>query len=191
MGMKNKTLYDVLNQVMDDYCYAITKTGREIFLSGKIRIKKLNEVVSYDKKYIIDDDDTDKNMEIRIRQFKEEVKEKVAEKLKEHKEELLDDDYMIERLWSENISLNADNERLRKQVEELTYSTKKMDERIRELEENPKFIGVPAGIEQPYCPPPGTTGYRPYANGLKPEIWCSSSTDEGKNEGKIGNDSWL
>ena len=96
-------------------------------------------------------------METRVRLFKEEFRNRVAEKLKEHKDELLDDEVMIEKL--------------NKKIEEL-------EKRIKELEENQTITTIP--YTQPYINPwsPWTapdTGTPPWKPG---EIWCSTNSDD-------------
>ena len=106
--MKNRTVYEVLDRVMQDYSYSIQKTGNKVEIKGSVYVPRVDVTVTHEKVFyyapedknpLFDDVSTKLSKTIVI--FKEELKEKVASVIKEHKEELTDDEAMIDKLQYE------------------------------------------------------------------------------------------
>ena len=160
--MKNRTVYDVLNSVMDNYSYTIEKEGRKVTISGKVYIERIDVHVSHEKTIYLQGDVNDEyKLEGTIRTFKDELKGKVAEVIKGHAEELTDDEAMIDKLLYEVKKLTNELERTR---EELANAHQRIDQL-----ENEKLI-------QPYQPYPWTTpNTGPWDN---PNPWATGITWE-------------
>lgn len=100
--MKNRTIYEVLEQVMENYTYTIEQTGKKICLSGKVYIERIDTTVTHEKTFYKSGDINDTYMlEATIKKFKEDLRDKVAEVIKSHAEELTDDEEMIKKLQYE------------------------------------------------------------------------------------------
>lgn len=125
--MKIRTIYDVLNQVMDDYSYSIKKVGKKVEVSGSVYIERLDLDVKHEKTIYLADKDNIGNLEKAVKVFKEELKEKVIEVIKSHAEELTDDEEMINKLQYELKSL-------KKTLAECEEELAKANERIKQLE---------------------------------------------------------
>ena len=137
--MKNRTLYDVLDSVMENYSYTIEKEGKKVMLTGKVYISKIDATVTHEKTFYPYDD---YKLESTIKAFKEELRGKVADVLKSHAEELTDDEAMIDKLLYKVKKLTEELERTK---EELANA----NQRISQLELE-KYV-------QPYQPYPWTT----------------------------------
>ena len=104
--MKNRTIYDVLDQVMENYTYTIEQTGKKVCLSGKVYIERIDTTVTHEKTFYKSGDINDTYMlEAEIKKFKEGLRDKVAEVIKSHAEELTDDEEMIKKLQYEIATL--------------------------------------------------------------------------------------
>ena len=160
--MKNRTIYDVLDSVMENYSYTIEKEGRKVTISGKVYIDRIDATVSdLITIYAQGDGNDDYRIENSIKQFKESLKKKVAEVIKSHAEELTDDEAMIDKLMYEVKKLT---EELQRTKEELASA----NQRIGQLELE-KYV-------QPYQPYPWTTpNTGPWDN---PNPWSTGITWE-------------
>lgn len=160
--MKNRTVYDVLDSVMENYSYTIEKEGKKVMLTGKVYIGKIDVTVTHEKTfYQHGDPNDDWKLEGAIKAFKEELRSKVADVIKSHAEELTDDEAMIDKLLYEVKKLT---EELQRTKEELASA----NQRIGQLELE-KYV-------QPYQPYPWTmpnTG--PWDN---PNPWSTGITWE-------------
>jgi hypothetical protein len=162
--MKNRTVYDVLDSVMENYSYTIEKEGKKVTLTGKVYISKIDVTVTHEKTLYQHGDSNDSyKLENAIKTFKEELRNKVAEVIKSHAEELTDDEAMIDKLLYEVKRLT---EELEKTKEELALA----NQRISQLEFE-KLV-------QPYQPQPWTTpNTSPWDN---PNPWSTGITWETK-----------
>lgn len=145
--MKNRTIYEVLNNVMENYSYTIEKEGKKISLTGKVYISKIDVTVTHEKTLYQHGDCNDSyKLENAIKTFKEELRSKVADVIKSHAEELTDDEAMIDKLLYEVKKLT---EELQKTKGELASA----NQRINQLELNKNT--------QPYQIYPQTTPNTP------------------------------
>ena len=145
--MKNRTIYEVLNNVMENYSYTIEKEGKKISLTGKVYISKIDVTVTHEKTIYQHGDCNDSyKLENAINTFKEELRNKVADIIKSHAEELTDDEAMIDKLLYEVKKLT---EELQKTKGELASA----NQRINQLERNKNT--------QPYQIYPRTTPNAP------------------------------
>ena len=145
--MKNRTIYEVLNSVMENYSYTIEKEGNKISLTGKVYISKIDVTVTHEKTIYQHGDCNDGyKLENAIKAFKEELRNKVADIIKSHAEELTDDEAMIDKLLYEVKKLT---EELQKTKGELASA----NQRINQLELNKNT--------QPYQIYPHTTPNTP------------------------------
>lgn len=160
--MKNRTVYDVLDSVMENYSYTIEKEGKKVMLTGKVYISKIDVTVTHEKTfYQHGDPNDDYKLESAIKAFKEELRGKVADVIKSHAEELTDDEVMIDKLLYEVKKLT---EELQRTKEELANA----NQRIGQLELE-KYV-------QPYQPYPWTTpDTGPWVN---PNPWATGITWE-------------
>lgn len=160
--MKNRTVYDVLDSVMENYSYTIEKEGKKVSLTGKVYISKIDVTVTHEKiLYQHGDPNDNYKLENAIKTFKEELKNKVAEVIKSHAEELTDDEAMIDKLLYEVKRLTEEVERAK---EELALA----NQRVSQLEFE-KLV-------QPYQPQPWTTpNTSPWVN---PNPWTTGITWE-------------
>lgn len=157
--MKNRTVYDVLNSVMENYSYTIEKKGKKVMLTGKVYISKIDVTVTHEKTfYQHGDPNDDYKLESAIKAFKEELRGKVADVIKSHAEELTDDEAMIDKLLYEVKKLTEELERTK---EELANA----NQRIGQLELE-KYV-------QPY--PWTTPDTGPWVN---PNPWATGITWE-------------
>ena len=160
--MKNRTVYDVLDSVMENYSYTIEKEGKKVMLTGKVYIGKIDATVTHEKIfYQHEDPNNDYKLESAIKAFKEELRGKVADVIKSHAEELTDDEAMIDKLLYEVKKLT---EELQRTKEELAHAHQRIDQL-----ENEKLI-------QPYQPYPwATPNTGPWDN---PNPWSTGITWE-------------
>ena len=115
--MKNRTVYEVLDSVMENYSYTIEKEGKKVSLSGKVYISKIDVTVTHEKTFYQHGDSNDNyKLESAIKSFKEELKNKVAEIIKSHAEELTDDEAMIDKLLYEVKRLTEELERTKEEL---------------------------------------------------------------------------
>lgn len=122
--MKNRTVYEVLDSVMENYSYTIEKEGKKVSLTGKVYISKIDVAVTHEKTIYQHGDPNDNyKLENAIKTFKEELKNKVAEVIKSHAEELTDDEAMIDKLLYEVKKLTEEVERTK---EELALANQKI-----------------------------------------------------------------
>lgn len=154
--MKNRTVYDVLDSVMENYSYTIEKEGKKVMLTGKVYIGKIDVTVTHEKTfYQHGDPNDDYKLESVIKAFKEELRGKVADVIKSHAEELTDDEAMIDKLLYEVKRLTDE---LEKTKEELALANQRIDQ--LEIE---KIASQPF---QPYQPYPWSTGTTPWNTGI-------------------------
>ena len=161
--MRNRTVYDVLNSVMDNYSYTIEKEGRKVTISGKVYIDRIDVTVTdLITVYMQGDINDEYRIENSIKQFKESLKKKVAEVIKSHEEELTDDEAMIDKLLYQVKKLTEEFEEAR---EELAVAHQRIDQL-----ENEK-------LTQPYQPyyPWTTPNTGPWDN---PNPWATGITWE-------------
>lgn len=165
--MKNRTVYEVLEEVMRNYSYTIEKDGKKVTLTGKVYIERIGETVTHEKTvFQVGDGDDERQLENVIRSFKDGLRSKVAEVIKNHAEELTDDEAMIDKLLYEVKRLT---EELEKTKEELALANQKISQ--LEFEK----------LVQPYQPQPWTipnpasTGTTPWVN---PSPWSTGITWE-------------
>ena len=160
--MRNRTVYDVLDSVMDNYSYTIEKEGRKVTISGKVYIDRIDTTVTdLITVYTQGDVNDEYRIENAIKQFKESLKKKVAEVIKSHEEELTDDEAMIDKLLYEVKSLTK---KLEGAEEELALAREKISK--LELEKS----------VQPYQPYPwATPNTGPWDN---PNPWTTGITWE-------------
>ena len=126
--MKNRTVYEVLEEVMRNYSYTIEKDGKKVTLTGKVYIERIGETVTHEKTvFQVGDGDDERQLENVIRSFKDGLRSKVAEVIKSHAEELTDDEAMIDKLLYEVKSL-------RKTVKELEEELNEAKTKINGLE---------------------------------------------------------
>ena len=164
--MKNRTIYDVLNEAMEDYSYSIKKEGNKVEIKGSVTVPRIEIEVTHEKifyyaqedKGLLGDGGNAKLAKV-IVAFKEELKDKVASVIKEHKEELTDDVAMIEKLQYEIKTL-------KEALGETEEALKTAREEITRLEL--ERIGT-----QPYPwtnPAPWSTGTTPWSTGITWDI---------------------
>ena len=123
--MKNRTIYDVLENVMKNYSYTIEKEGNKVNLYGKVYIARVEVTVTDEKiVYLSGDINDDSRLELAIKSFKEGLKEKVAEVIKSHAEELTDDEAMIDKLLYE---MKVLAKKLQETEEELALAKEKIN----------------------------------------------------------------
>lgn len=102
--MKNRTVYDVLDKIMEDYSYSIKKTGNKVEISGSVYIDRLDETVTFEKTiYCVDG-----NVRTAIEKFKEELRSRVAKVVSDNKEILTDDNALIKNLLDQVKELRAE-----------------------------------------------------------------------------------
>ena len=176
--MKNRTVYEVLDSVMQDYAYSIKKEGKRVEISGSVVIKKIGVTVSHEKTVIFKEESKVRpygngyvdDLERAIGLFKEELRNKVADVIREHKEELTDDDAMIKKL-----------------LEEVAYYKEKLEETEKELAEAKgkittleleKITSVPYPPYQPANPYPWQTGITWGTGDPDPNVVKQSTTSE-------------
>ena len=140
--MINRTIYDVLDKVMEDYSYSIKKTGNKVELKGEVYIEQLDMTVTHEKTVYCVDGTTTNKLQQTIDSFGDEFKNKVVKVLTEYKLVLTDDDEMIKKLM-------AQCKELREELENTKEREKKLQDRVNELEiekygyqVNPLWTGV-------------------------------------------------
>jgi hypothetical protein len=181
--MKNRTVYDVLDSVMENYTYTNEREGRKVTLYGKVYIERIDVHVSHEKTIYLQGDVNDEHkLEGTIRTFKDELKGKVAEVIKGHAEELTDDEAMIDKLLYE---VKVLTKKLGEAEEELALAR----EKIARLEN--ERLGT-----QPYQPYPWTNP-NPWATGITwetkigdPPGWMDNTTTCDENNPWIVNKSF-
>ena len=167
--MKNRTVYEVLDSVMENYSYTIEKEGKKVSLSGKVYISKIDVTVTHEKTFYQNGNSNDNyKLENAIKTFKEELKNKVADIIKSHAEELTDDEAMIDKLLYEVKRLTEELERTK---EELALA----NQRISQLEI--EKLGQPYHPSPWTIPTPASTGTTPWDN---PNPWSTGITWETK-----------
>ena len=135
--MKNRTIYDVMNEAMEDYSYSIKKEGNKVEIKGSITIPRIEIEVVHEKIFYYNQEERnalaekgiDNNLVLSkvIATFKEEFKDKVASVIKEHKEELTDDDFLIRKLTQEVEALQSN-------LKDTEAELKKAQEEVARLE---------------------------------------------------------
>ena len=152
---------------MQDYSYSIQKTGNKVEIKGSVYVPRVDVTVTHEKVfyYAPEDrnplfDDVSTKLSKAIVTFKEELKEKVASVIKEHKEELTDDEAMIDKLQSE--------------VKSLKKSLTKTEEELKEAKETIRRLELERNGTQPlpYVP---WTNPNPWATGI---TWNTEIGDE-------------
>lgn len=187
--MKNRTVYEVLDSVMENYSYTIEKEGKKVTLTGKVYIDKIDVTVAHEKTlYQYGDSNDNYKLETAIKTFKEELRNKVAEVIKSHAEELTDDEAMIDKLQQEVKSL-------RKTVKELEDELNEAKSKIRGLEfeklTREPIINPATPSPNPWTP--GTTPWITYENTIgDPPDWMNKnnitcSTGDGNTSTTYGN----
>ena len=121
--MVNRTIYDVLDKVMEDYSYSIKKTGNKIELNGEVYIPRLDRIVAHTKIVYC----ANGNLQETVGNFRDELKNMVVKVLKENKLVLTDDDEMIKSLMDQC-------KELREELENAREREKELKERVNELE---------------------------------------------------------
>ena len=195
--MKNRTVYEVLDDVMQDYAYSIKKERNRVEITGSVVIKKIGITVTHEKTVIFPEENSVRayrdGLERVIGIFKEELRSKVADVINEHKKELTNDDVLIERLLNEVSSL-------KEKLDETEAVLNAARDRVRELElEKVNWPYTPSGI--PWTTSPWSTGItwdpsRQFdPNVVTPTITCeandasnsSVTTEDGfkKNRGTV------
>lgn len=160
--MKNRTIYDVLDKVMEDYRYEIEKKGNKVVLNGDVFIPRLEVTISHKMEFYCSDKSEKDLFKTKIDQFKNELKSLVAKTLKDHEAELTDDEEMIDKLLYEVKSL-------RKTVKELEEELSEAKSKINGLELE-KLIREP--IINPATPYPN-----PWATGITWETQIGDPPD--------------
>ena len=148
--MKNRTIYDVMNEAMEDYSYSIKKEGNKVEIKGSVTVPRIEIEVSHEKIFYYNQEERnalaergiDNNLVLSkvIATFKEELKDKVDSVIKEHKEELTDDDFLIRSLTQEVKALQSN-------LKDTEVELKKAREEIARLE-------LEKTTTQPYQPYP-------------------------------------
>ena len=164
--MKNRTVYDVMNEAMEDYSYSIKKDGNKVEIKGSVTVPRVEIEVTHEKIFYYSQEERnalaergiDNNLILSkvIATFKEELKDKVASVIKEHKEEFTDDDLLIRNLTQEVKALQSN-------LKDTEAELKKAREEITRLE-------LEKTATQPYQPYPwypspwstGITWDKPY-----------------------------
>lgn len=159
--MKNRTIYEVLDRVMEDYSYSLTKTGKKVEVTGKVYIERIDIEVTHAKTIYLTDGTNTKGLEPAIRSFKDELKNKVAEVIKAHAEELTDDEEMIAKLQYEV-------KQLKKALETTEKSLKEAKDRITELETE-RLVNIPWVNPNPWAT--GITWNTSGGTGTPPNEW--------------------
>lgn len=148
--MKNRTVYDVLDSVMENYSYTIEKEGKKVMLTGKVYISKIDATVTHEKTFYQHGDPNDNyKLESAIKAFREELKSKVAEVIKSHAKELTDDEAMIDKLLLQVKDLTEELQKTREELAKTGEELASANQRINQLELE-KYA-------QPYQPYPWTT----------------------------------
>lgn len=157
--MKNRTVYEVLEEVMRNYSYTIEKNGKKVTLTGKVYIERIDETVTHEKTvFQVGDGNDERELENVIRSFKDGLRSKVAEVIKSHAEELTDDEAMIDKLLYEV-------KRLLKELQRTKEELAEANQKISQLEIE--------RLTQPY--PWATPDTRPWVN---PNPWVTGITWE-------------
>ena len=150
--MKNRTIYDVLDQVMENYTYTIEQTGKKVCLFGKVYIERIDTTVTNESTFYKTGEREDEyRLETAIKKFKEGLRNKVAEVIKNHVEELTDDEEMIKKLQYEITTLKKT---VSKTEQELCDTRRDLEEaraKIAQLE-------LEKSITLPYTPANPCTG---------------------------------
>ena len=189
--MKNRTVYEVLDSVMENYSYTIEKEGKKVTLTGKVYIGKIDVTVTNEKTlYQYGDSNDNYKLETAIKAFKEELRNKVAEVIKSHAEELTDDEAMIDKLQQEVKSL-------RKKVKELEEELNEAKSKINglEFEKLTREPIINPATPNPFTNPwaPGTAPWITYENTIgDPPDWMNKnnitcSTGDGNTSTTYGN----
>ena len=163
--MRNRTIYDVLDKTMEDYSYSIKKKGNKVEIKGSVTVPRVEIEVTHEKIFYYTPEERDaladkginNNLVLSkvVASFKEELKDKVASVIKEHKVELTDDEEMIKRLQCENRELRAI-------IGQTEAELKKVREEITRLElEKVATQSYPWGN-----PTPWSTGTTPWSPGI-------------------------
>lgn len=129
--MKNRTIYDVLDQVMNDYQYEIKKTGNRFEVKGSVFIPRIEITVRHEEAFYTEKDDN-AFLASKINKFKETLRTLVASTIKEHEEELTDDEMLIDKFMYEIKSLKK---KLSEKEDKLAKATEKIASLQRELNE--------------------------------------------------------
>jgi hypothetical protein len=164
--MKNRTIYDVLDKVMEDYRYEIEKKGNKVVLNGDVFIPRLEITITHKMEFYCSDKSEKDLFRAKIDQFKDELRSLVAKTLKDHETELTDDEEMIDKLLYEVKRLT---EELGRTKEELALANQKISQLEFEKLVQPY---------QPYpwtVPNPASTGTTPWDN---PNPWSTGITWE-------------
>lgn len=174
--MKNRTIYDVLDQVMENYTCTIEQTGKKVCLSGKVYIERIDTTVTNESIFYKTGEREDEyRLETAIKRFKEGLRNKVAEVIKSHAEELTDDEEMIKKLQYEITTLKKT---ISKTEQELCDTKRDLDEaraKIAQLE-------LEKSITLPYAPA------TPYTGTTTP--WITWQTEPREIPTEIGDKSW-
>lgn len=174
--MKNRTIYDVLDQVMENYTYTIEQTGNKVCLSGKVYIERIDTTVTNESIFYKTGNREDEHkLETAIKKFKEGLRRKVAEVIRDHADELTDDEEMIKKLQYEIITLKK---AISQTEQELCDARRDLDEakaKIAQLE-------LERSITLPYAPA------NPYTGTTTPWITWQTGTTEIPTE--IGDKPW-
>lgn len=187
--MKERTIYDVLDEVMKDYTYKVKKQGNVLDYEGWVYIPQLDETVHHEAIHYFNDKNhkeyNDAYMEDTAKSFKATLKDKVVKVLLEHKEELTDDARYISSLLEKIKKLNKEIDELKEKISRLE-NDQYIEPGIVDIPvPNPAFPNIgepwpsPGTPFTPY-PYPGTTPYNPLDTG---KIWCSTCDAPELNHG--------
>ena len=147
-----------MNKVMEDYTYSITKTGNKVYISGSVCIEQIDLEINHSKTLYLPENGKQDGLEKAISSFKKEFRDKVAEVVKVHSDELTDDEEMIKKL---SFELKLANNKIR-ELEKRLY------ESLEEIEQGKSV--------RPYWPYPLTTpNTEPWDN---PNPWSTGITWE-------------
>lgn len=149
--MKNRTLYEVLDNVMQDYRYEIKKTKNKVELNGSVFIPRLEVTIEHKMEFYCTDTSEKDVFRSKIDQFKDELRSLVAKKLKEHEEELTDDEAFIDKLLYEIKSLTGKLEETKKALEVANH-------KISSLEFEKSIQSIPYPAVPTTNPNPWSTG---------------------------------
>lgn len=152
--MKNRTIYDVLDKVMEDYRYEIEKKGSKVVLKGEVYIPRIDETISHKMEFYCSDKSEKDLFRMKIEQFKDELKSLVAKTLKNYEVELTDDEEMIDKLLYEVKSLKK---KLVGKEKELSEAKTRIRELETELNEKEGLATIPY-MPYPSVPNPWATG---------------------------------
>ena len=165
--MHTLSLYDILENVMEDYTYTLKKKGNKLEVTGTVYIELLNEEVTLKEEFCVNSAKSGIT-EAYIRDFKTAFRKKVLDKLQENKEVLLDHNALFKKLYNQIVELREELEAVKEENRRLHGSSLTC----------PDITPV-----SPYVAPqsPGTTPWNPWPS----PIWCSTDSNSKINDEPI------